>query len=87
MELYKESPCLKAISDNLTHGSVGLVSYLIVVIEYRTSITITEQILLIGACFILACLIDVDHFVVARSWKLVVNDNFLFDFSSDSLKK
>ncbi|XP_063701224.1 transmembrane protein 267 [Culicoides brevitarsis] len=71
VDVNKESPLLKAISDNLTHGLVGLVSYLVVVIDYRTSISLSEQLLLTFACFIIACGIDVDHFIMARSWKLI----------------
>lgn len=86
VDYNKDSPVLKAISDNLTHGIIGLVSYLIVVLEHRTNISITEQLLLITTSFLLACTIDVDHFVMARSWKLVVNLRFYLSFQIQSYK-
>lgn len=75
----KNHPLLKAVSDNVTHGLIGLFSYLIVMIEYRTSVSISELFLLVGAGFIVSCGIDLDHFIMARSWKLVVS-SVLVDF-------
>lgn len=58
-------PLQRAIFDNLTHGLVGFLTAQIIFgwMRYRWMI----------GCAVLACAIDVDHFIKARSFKLSVS--------------
>lgn len=44
----------------------------IIVNEFRDKITVTEHTLLILFCFVVASIIDVDHFIAAKSFSLKV---------------
>uniref|UniRef100_A0A336M3A8 Transmembrane protein 267 n=1 Tax=Culicoides sonorensis TaxID=179676 RepID=A0A336M3A8_CULSO len=61
---------LKAVSDNITHGFISSISFLIVLIQNRIHVSTIEQYFLVAMSFIISCLIDVDHFVMAKSWRL-----------------
>lgn len=62
----------EALADNATHGLVGALSALIIVLEFSDRLTLTEQKMLIGVGFLVASGIDVDHFIAARSMRLKV---------------
>lgn len=72
VESNGESQLLKAICDNLTHATIGLICGLIIITEANHRIVGIERICLIGMCVVISSLIDVDHFVVAKSLKLSV---------------
>lgn len=57
----------RALADNLAHGLIGMLSLGIIVAEHK------ENIYLACVCFILSSLIDVDHFIAAKSLKLSVS--------------
>lgn len=63
---------LKAICDNLTHATVGGISTLILIQESSHSIDEFERISLILLSFVISSFIDLDHFIVAKSFKLSV---------------
>ncbi|EDO45051.1 predicted protein [Nematostella vectensis] len=54
----------RALMDNLAHGFIAGISWLIVVGISR------EGIIQSLGCSVLSCAIDVDHFFLARSWNL-----------------
>ena len=58
---------LKAVVDNTAHGTIALVSWCIIS-EIQTRKDLIDAIV----CGIIACGIDVDHFIAARSFKLQV---------------
>ena len=58
---------LKAALDNTAHGIIALVSWCIIS-EIQTRKDLIDAIV----CGIIACGIDVDHFIAARSFKLQV---------------
>lgn len=58
----------KAIVDNVTHALVGLLSGIIVVSSHQ------EKLHLAIGCMLISSLIDADHFIAARSLKLVVRN-------------
>lgn len=68
---------VEALADNVTHGLVGALSALIVVAEFGDRLSLTEQKLLVGAGYLVASGIDVDHFIAARSFRLSVIYNLL----------
>lgn len=80
VEVNKENHLLKAVCDNLTHGFIGFVSYLVVTMQFKHVVSLIEQIMMIFGCFVISCGIDVDHFIVARSWRLVVRIIFQIYF-------
>merc|ERR1712012_974955 len=63
---------IKAVSDNLTHASVGLISWIIII--FRSSMSIISNVKTncswILAAGLLSSLIDLDHFVAAHSLHL-----------------
>lgn len=63
---------LRAFVDNLEHGFAATLSWLMV----RTwkGAVLTDKLVLIESfiCFALSSLVDIDHFIVARSWKIEV---------------
>ncbi|KAK0168361.1 hypothetical protein PV327_002172 [Microctonus hyperodae] len=59
---------IRAISDNLTHGLVAGISWLLVTVINQHSII--NNIPCIVLCATISSLIDIDHFIEARSWKL-----------------
>ncbi|KAJ6645286.1 Transmembrane protein, partial [Pseudolycoriella hygida] len=70
VELFQNTRVLRAFFDNLTHGAVGSLAAFIIVNEFRDKITVTEHTVLILFCFVVASLIDVDHFIHAKSFSL-----------------
>ena len=58
---------LKAVVDNTAHGIIALVSWCIIS-EIKTRKDLIDAIV----CGIIACGLDVDHFIAARSFKLQV---------------
>lgn len=68
-----ESQLIKALCDNITHATIGCISAVIIISETdNRTVGIVEQIGLIGLSVIVSSLIDVDHFIVAKSIKLSV---------------
>lgn len=72
VELSANYRHVKAICDNLTHGLIGFFTALIILTELTISPTLREQLILITACAVSSSLIDVDHFIAAKSWHLKV---------------
>lgn len=62
---------VRAISDNLTHATVGGITWTLVVVLTKKSIL--DNLTRIVACFLMASLIDVDHFIAAGSWDINVS--------------
>ena len=61
------SGILRAISDSVTHGLVGFFSWAVI-----TGLRSRADLLQCGVSFMLASIIDLDHFIAARSLKLQV---------------
>lgn len=59
---------LRAIFDNLTHSLIGLFSSAILLINDK------DKLYLAGVCMVVSSIIDVDHFIAAKSLKLTVSD-------------
>lgn len=73
----------KAVIDNLTHALIGLFTAMIFCFQSKRSILRADKYLLMVTCLIVSSIIDIDHFIVAKSWKLTVNIKLefnLFDF-------
>lgn len=66
---------VKAISDNSTHFLIGGISWLIVCINTSFLQNHTQSIYEILLCALIAAVIDVDHFICAKSLSLKVLDN------------
>ena len=62
----------KAVVDSSTHGLIGFISWLIVVTALKRKVSISKRLLEAGFCGSVASIIDVDHFIYARSYKLEV---------------
>lgn len=75
----QDKPLLKAVCDNMTHGIVGLLSYSLVVLSFKTRISTIEQLGLLAASFVFSCVIDIDHFIMAKSWRLQVFFSLQFE--------
>lgn len=67
-----ESQLIKALFDNITHATIGCISAVIIISETDNQTVGIEKIALIGLSVIVSSLIDVDHFIVAKSIKLAV---------------
>lgn len=63
-----KSSVLRAVSDNLTHALVGGLSWALVVKLSKKSTTKNLSGIII--CLLVSSLIDLDHFLLAKSWKL-----------------
>lgn len=63
----------KAIFDNVTHATIGFFSAIILILESNHRIARTERCYLIFVSVFVSSLIDIDHFIVAKSLKLTVN--------------
>lgn len=63
----------KAFIDNCTHSLVAVISWLIVLLKchLRSSLIINSVFELL-LCGFMASIIDIDHFVMAKSFKLKV---------------
>lgn len=62
-------PITKAMLDNMIHGLIGLFSGIIVLTDHL------DKIYLAIACMMMSSIIDADHFIAARSFKLAVRNN------------
>lgn len=69
---YFSSRIMKAICDNVTHGLVGYLSAVIIAHNYKGSVLPTEKKLVAFMSYLTASVIDADHFIEARSFKLKV---------------
>ena len=66
---------LRAIFDNLTHSLIGLFSAATLLLNDK------DKLYLAGVCMVLSSIIDVDHFIAAKSLKLTVSEYFnLIDY-------
>lgn len=72
VELNSNSSIAKAIFDNATHACVGLLTALLLFIQLDHRISSVEKNAAIIICGVCSSLIDIDHFIAARSWKLAV---------------
>lgn len=80
VEWNQNSQLVKAICDNITHAAIGLISAAILISQTNHRSTGIERIGLIGLSVLLSSVIDVDHFVVAKSFKLsVIMTNAIFN--------
>lgn len=70
--LNSNSSIAKAIFDNVTHACVGLLTASLLFIQLDRRISSAERNAAIIVCCLVSSLIDVDHFIAARSWKLTV---------------
>ena len=71
-----ENSILKAISDNTTHILIGVISWFIIIYKVKTSLsgnikTSLGELVVSGA---ISSLIDIDHFILARSIHLKVRN-------------
>lgn len=74
---------LRSLCDNLTHALIGALSALILVLKLHDRLSSDEQKLLVIFGFTAAALVDVDHFIEARSFRLKVNStSFLKEISN-----
>lgn len=74
--INKTSNYAKALVDNLTHGLIGYFTAAIIVNEFKDLVSINEQKLLQIFCTLFASIIDVDHFIEAKSFSLHVRNRF-----------
>ncbi|XP_051154179.1 transmembrane protein 267 [Leptopilina boulardi] len=66
--LQQKSEILRAVSDNFTHATVsGLTWSLILIISKKSVLKNISKVFL---CFFIASFVDVDHFLIAISWRL-----------------
>lgn len=72
--LYSTEGLAKAFADNVTHGTVSLISGLLVLLGFRSmSFSELEKGLLILMSYAFGAGIDVDHFIEARSLHIHVS--------------
>lgn len=64
----------KAICDNATHAFIGFVNALTILYELNRRISWTERVNLVIMSMLVSSLIDLDHFIVAKSMNLTVID-------------
>jgi hypothetical protein len=62
---------VRAVADNFTHGTIGLLTWHIVT-AHLADISFTSQLSEVLLCGLLASAIDLDHFAVARSFRIQV---------------
>ncbi|KAL5286860.1 C5orf28 family protein [Megaselia abdita] len=72
-----EHPVLRALVDNGTHAVIGAITGIAFVIQFYDKITNCFGWSLILLCFLTSSLIDLDHFIQARSWNLEDATNLL----------
>lgn len=73
VDINHESLTAKAIFDNITHATIGLFCAIILILCSNHRIIRTEQCALIVVSVLVSSLIDIDHFIIAKSLKLTVN--------------
>lgn len=59
-------PLIKALADSATHGLVGLFTAAIILTEC------SDKLYLAVGCMVMSSMIDLDHFIAAKSLKLSV---------------
>lgn len=64
---------LCAIFDNLTHSVIGLFSAATLLISDK------DKFYLAVVCMVLSSIIDIDHFIAAKSLKLTVSNNLIYN--------
>lgn len=72
VDINHESLTAKAIFDNITHATIGLFCAIILILRSNHRIIRTEQCALIVVSVLVSSLIDIDHFIIAKSLKLTV---------------
>ena len=72
VEINKDEHIILALIDNGTHGVIGGIATFCIVSEFGDKLALSEQQLLIAMGFVWSSIIDVDHFIEARSFKLKV---------------
>lgn len=72
VELNSNSKIAKAIVDNATHTCVGLLTAPLLLIQLNRRISSFDRNAIIIVCCLVSSLIDIDHFIVARSLNLTV---------------
>lgn len=72
VDINHGSQMAKAIFDNITHATIGFLSAIILILQTNHRIIRSERYLLIAVSVLLSSLIDIDHFIIARSMKLSV---------------
>uniref|UniRef100_A0A1A9UTT3 Transmembrane protein 267 n=1 Tax=Glossina austeni TaxID=7395 RepID=A0A1A9UTT3_GLOAU len=65
-----QHPLLRALVDNATHAAIGALSGVAFAVQFYEKTTYFFGWLLMFTCFACSSLIDVDHFIAARSWNL-----------------
>ncbi|XP_023301345.2 transmembrane protein 267 [Lucilia cuprina] len=65
-----QHPMLKALADNATHAAIGALSGIAFAVQFYERTSHFFGWFLIFTCFACSSLIDVDHFIAARSWSL-----------------
>lgn len=78
VEINQGSQIAKAIVDNITHATIGFLSAIILILQTNHRIIWTERCFLIAMSVLLSSLIDIDHFIIAKSLKLSVNFSFIY---------
>lgn len=68
-----DHPVLRALVDNGTHAVIGAITGIAFVIQFYDKMTNCLGWCLILLCFLTSSLIDLDHFIQARSWNLEVS--------------
>ena len=68
-----QHPMLKALADNATHAAIGALSGIAFAVQFYERTSHFFGWFLIFVCFVASSLIDVDHFIAARSWNLEVS--------------
>lgn len=67
-----DHPLLRALCDNGTHALVGALSGISFVIHFHDKISNVTGWLMMFGCFACSSLIDMDHFIIAKSFSLEV---------------
>lgn len=73
LEFPNNSRLKKAIIDNGTHALVGLFSGLFITTFFEGKILSIHMKLAVATCVIVSSLIDLDHFIAAKSFRLKVS--------------
>lgn len=74
VDIVKQYELLRSLCDSLTHAIVGALSALVLVLKFHDRLPPDEQKLLVIFGFTAAALVDIDHFIEARSFRLKVNE-------------
>lgn len=69
--LQQKSEIVRAVSDNLTHATVGGLTWSLILILSKRSVL--QNIYKVFLCFFIASFVDVDHFLIAGSFRIYVS--------------